>query len=402
MAEHREREEDDGDEESDAESHRSAGSGDSGRATMQMCPLDLRFSQKKMRNVFADGNLIDESGVTAVRAVRRSKEDAELYDAPWKLEADFPAIEVIKWRCKLRDDITGRPIIDPQSGKEMFDDEDRWFTLDNRRLYCLQRAAIKLLPERCTADVIAEVQRDRRLREIRKFRTLDSGKSILIGSRVDGVPFSRWNWRTEYDKEKQAGSKAEEAGGKGGKGGKTNGKSADRNAEHTNWKTHGGEDGNGAKGQKGGKRGGKGHDKGSHYNNHYSGYDNGYGYGHSYDYGYGYGYDYDGYGNSYWHESDGGHGNGKGRNSGKGGGGKAGGKWSDANGYKGGHYGGYDGGKAGKGARNQNDGGAGKELLSLLHGKAAHGNSADSKGAGKGKKGRGKKGSEHYSAGGVS
>merc|ERR1719326_2010503 len=128
-----------------------------------------------------------------------SKEDADLYDAPWKLEADFPAIEVIKWRCKLRDDTTGRPIIDPATGREQFDDEDRWFTLDNRRLYCLQRAAMKLLPERSTADVIAEVQRDRRLREIRKFRTLDSGKSILIGSRVDGVPFSRWNWRSEYE-----------------------------------------------------------------------------------------------------------------------------------------------------------------------------------------------------------
>merc|ERR1719310_373578 len=166
MGDYREDEEDD---DSDRRSNHSRDSDGSEKATMQMCPLDLRFSQKKMRNVFADGKLIDESAASAVRAVRRSKEDAELYDAPWKLEADFPAIEVIKWRCKLRDDTTGRPIIDPATGKEMFDDEDRWFTLDNRRLYCLQQAALKLLPERSTAGVIAEVERDRRLREIRKF-----------------------------------------------------------------------------------------------------------------------------------------------------------------------------------------------------------------------------------------
>lgn len=178
------------------DSDASSTSGSQRTATTQMSPLDLRFSQKKMRNVFADSRLIEDA-VGLVQAVRRSPEEAELYDAPWRLETPFPPIEVLRWRCKLRDDATGRPQTDTETGAELFDSEENWFTLDNRRLYCLQRAALQLLPERCTADVIAEVRKDRRLREIKKFRTLDSGKSIWVGSRVDGVPFTRWSWRSE-------------------------------------------------------------------------------------------------------------------------------------------------------------------------------------------------------------
>lgn len=163
--------------------------------TMQMSPLQLRFSQRKMRNVFGDGKLIADSA-EIVKAVRRPKEEADLYDAVWKLEAPFPPIEVIRWRCKVRDETTGRPLKDDR-GREMFEPDENWFTLDNRRLYCLQRAALKLLPEHCTADVVAEVRKDRRMREIRKFRTMDNGQSIMIGSVPDGVPFERWDWQTE-------------------------------------------------------------------------------------------------------------------------------------------------------------------------------------------------------------
>jgi len=176
---------------------------------LQLCPLDLRFSQKKMRNVFADGRLIEDAA-DLVRAVSRPADEAEIYDAPWRLEAPFPPIEVLRWRCKLRDETTGRPLLD-EFGKEVFEPFESWFTLDNRRLYCLQKAATKLWPERCTVDVIAEIRKDRRMREIRKFRTLDSGQSIMVGSRVDGVPFKRWAWREVA----AAGSRGRGRGGRG-------------------------------------------------------------------------------------------------------------------------------------------------------------------------------------------
>lgn len=40
-----------------------------------------------------------------------------------RLEAPFPPIEVLRWRCKLRDETTGRPLLDDR-GREMFEQED--------------------------------------------------------------------------------------------------------------------------------------------------------------------------------------------------------------------------------------------------------------------------------------
>ncbi|CAL1166229.1 unnamed protein product [Cladocopium goreaui] len=74
---------------------------DSERAITQMDPLELRFSQRKMRNVFADGKLIADS-VKQVRPIRRTEEEQSIYGAPYRLEAPFPPIEVLRFRCKLR------------------------------------------------------------------------------------------------------------------------------------------------------------------------------------------------------------------------------------------------------------------------------------------------------------
>lgn len=186
------------------------------QGTLQLCPLELRFSQKKMRNVFADGRLIEDA-VELVKPVSRPPDEAALYEAPWWLEAPFPPIEVLRWRCKLRDETTGRPLLD-KSGREIFEENESWFTLDNRRLYCLQKVAARLWPERCTVDVIAEIRKDRRMREIRKFRTLDSGESIMVGSRVDGVPFKRWAWRVHIASNNGRGRGGAGRGGRGRKG----------------------------------------------------------------------------------------------------------------------------------------------------------------------------------------
>ncbi|CAL1166211.1 unnamed protein product [Cladocopium goreaui] len=89
----------------------------------------------------------------------------------------------------------------------------------------------------CTVDTIAEIRKERRLREIRKFRTLDGGRSINVGSVVDGVPFETWSWAEEaktlaenpdHQRQEQV-AKPSKGGGKGkGKDGKDGkGKSKD-------------------------------------------------------------------------------------------------------------------------------------------------------------------------------
>jgi hypothetical protein len=236
---------DSGGEEQEDGTSNSCGSSDESTspAIAQMDPLELRFSQKKMRNVFANGKLISET-VPFVRAVRRPPEEVEIYGAQWHLEAPFPPIEVIRWRCKLRNEATGRPLVDPETGEQMFEPEESWFSLDNRRLFCLQQAALALLPERCTADSTIEIRKDRRLREIRKFRTLDNGKSINVGSVVDGVPFETWCWRSST---RQNGGKSRGKGGKGKGGGYSNHDSA----PNKNYK--GGGKGKGGTRHKGGK-----------------------------------------------------------------------------------------------------------------------------------------------------
>jgi len=231
------------------------------QGTLQLCPLELRFSQKKMRNVFADGRLIEDA-VELVKPVSRPPDEAALYEAPWWLEAPFPPIEVLRWRCKLRDETTGRPLLD-KSGREIFEESESWFTLDNRRLYCLQKVAARLWPERCTVDVIAEIRKDRRMREIRKFRTLDSGESIMVGSRVDGVPFKRWAWRVHVACNNGRGRGGAGRGGRGRKGEGNIGKGGRAAAQQVSPSQaddglDGGVGGRGGGGHRGGKQGGRG------------------------------------------------------------------------------------------------------------------------------------------------
>jgi len=118
---------------------------------MQISPFDVRFSQGRASPEFRDGRLIEET-VQLIQAVRC--EDGTQEPATWRLEAPFPAIEILQWRCKLRDDQTGRPRLDPKTGGELYDRETKWFTLDNRRLYCLQRVAAKLWPDKAVVDVV--------------------------------------------------------------------------------------------------------------------------------------------------------------------------------------------------------------------------------------------------------
>mmetsp|Transcript_25915 Transcript_25915/g.59871 ORF Transcript_25915/g.59871 Transcript_25915/m.59871 type:complete len:568 (+) Transcript_25915:101-1804(+) len=166
-------------------------------AKLRMDPLDVRFSQTRIRHVFRDRKRVTDA-VASISVKPCTAEETKTFGSRWRLHAPFPDMEVIRWRCKLRDEKSGEAKLDPASGKEMFDSEERWFTLDNRRLYCLQEAAVRLWPERCLVEV-AEVRGGTHigLPELKKFRTFDLGRSILIGSRSDAMPNARWSWQDE-------------------------------------------------------------------------------------------------------------------------------------------------------------------------------------------------------------
>lgn len=177
----------------------------------KISPLDIRFSQLKMRHLFGDGRRV-AAAVPLVEAARCSSEEEAEHGAQWKLQAPFPTIEILRWRAKLRDEETGRPKVDSVSGEELYDSRAHWFTLDNRRLYCLQEAALKFWPERCVAEAVeVRVGSLTQVRELRKFRTLNRGRSVMVGSASDSVPFVRWSWREKVGVEECSDSSGPDA-----------------------------------------------------------------------------------------------------------------------------------------------------------------------------------------------
>lgn len=105
----------------------------------------------------------------------------------------FPRIEVTKWRCKLRE-ADGSPKLDPSTGLELYSHEERWFSFDNRRLYCLQKAAAAVYPAEVRCEVVEIPPTLARTRELRKFDTRTFGCSVLAGRRDDDN-LVKWSWR---------------------------------------------------------------------------------------------------------------------------------------------------------------------------------------------------------------
>lgn len=108
--------------------------------SIMVSPLDLAFSQNVIYLRFTDGKSVDD----AVWQIRHRKAtDDENCDIV--LQPPFPMIEILKWRPKLRDG-DGKPLLDSQGGNKF--GTERSFSLDNRRLYALQRAAIAHYPKK--------------------------------------------------------------------------------------------------------------------------------------------------------------------------------------------------------------------------------------------------------------
>lgn len=242
-----------------------------------LSPFDIHFSQTRLRNEFQDGHTIDETTrliQTVPRGTRRTPAesgsgaaDADTTEAKEgeQAEADeedilgegcedlsavtrgeefklqsfpFPRIEVTKWRCKLREP-DGSAKIDPSSGLELYSHEERWFTFDNRRLYCLQKAATAIWPTEVRCEVIEVPHNMAKSRELRKFDTRTFGCTVLVGRR-DDTNIDTWSWRAAVGlpeelqpEEGVARQKSMRWRGRGGRGGPHSGGRGHRRGQYT-------------------------------------------------------------------------------------------------------------------------------------------------------------------------
>eukprot|EP00929_Paragymnodinium_shiwhaense_P065408 TRINITY_DN32792_c0_g1_i1.p1 TRINITY_DN32792_c0_g1~~TRINITY_DN32792_c0_g1_i1.p1 ORF type:complete len:334 (-),score=53.63 TRINITY_DN32792_c0_g1_i1:2-1003(-) len=158
-----------------------------------MSPLDICFSQNVIYPTFTDGKSVDD----AVKSIHTA--DGEGDDVV--LDPPFPMIEVVRWTPKLRDG-AGKPLQD-ENGKDRLGSEGL-FTIDNRRLYALQRVAVAQYPRRCKVEVAVLKARDEIGRHLKKFRTRMNGRCVNISEwngvgRDNAKDFSAmriWDWRS--------------------------------------------------------------------------------------------------------------------------------------------------------------------------------------------------------------
>jgi len=190
-----------------------------GCTVIMLSPLEVHFSQTRISPEFKDGRSLQETlaqievadlgalpsrqdqggdareSAAAVTANANANGAGTTAASAFELRVPFPRIEVTRWRCKLRD-ADGRPKLDARTGLQLYCEEERWFSLDNRRLCCMQQAAARVWPAEALCEVVEIPATLARMRELRKFDTKTFGCSVLIGRRDDTEP-QNWCWRTE-------------------------------------------------------------------------------------------------------------------------------------------------------------------------------------------------------------
>jgi len=136
-------------------------------------PLAVRFTQEHIKTIFRDKHVVEET--TAEIATEPGRGDYDLV-----LCAPFPAIEIIRWspRSYVTDAIEEGP---------------HWFTLDNRRLYCLQCAALKHWPKRVAAKV--EILYADPGAVWKKYDSTTFGESVTVARSCRDAPLFRWDWQ---------------------------------------------------------------------------------------------------------------------------------------------------------------------------------------------------------------
>lgn len=177
-----------------------------------MSPLDVLFSQNVIYPKFTDGKSVDDAS-RQIKAVPRQDEAANGKDEEVFLDTPFPTIQAVRWCPKLRDG-NGKPLPDGNGGYRM--GAEGLFTVDNRRLYALQRAAVAQWPKKCVAYVEVISDKNEVMKHLKKFRTRTNGLSITISEwngvgRDNSKDFSAmrvWDWRSAVSSVEAGGAKA--------------------------------------------------------------------------------------------------------------------------------------------------------------------------------------------------
>lgn len=180
-----------------------------GKVQEEVSPLEVHFSQHVIYPLFSDGTSVDET-VREVKAIECDEDE----DSCW-LRAPFPTIQAVRWCPKLRDG-EGKPVLD-ENGEERRGVEGL-FTLDNRRLYVLQRAAVYHYPRKCKISVEVITERWEVLHHLKKFRTRTNGLSIFIsewnGTGRDNTKhfdvLRVWDWRSAVSRLEDGGPAEQE------------------------------------------------------------------------------------------------------------------------------------------------------------------------------------------------
>mmetsp|Transcript_27413 Transcript_27413/g.78994 ORF Transcript_27413/g.78994 Transcript_27413/m.78994 type:complete len:467 (-) Transcript_27413:78-1478(-) len=134
-------------------------------------PLAVRFTQEHIKTIFRDGHVVEETAAEI-------KAGAGVGDFDIVLRAPFPAIEIIRWHAP---------------GTK--DSDRHWFTLDNRRLYTLQRAAALFWPKRVGA--VVEILYADPGSVNRKYDSTTFGRTVTVSHSCKEAALFRWDWRSE-------------------------------------------------------------------------------------------------------------------------------------------------------------------------------------------------------------
>lgn len=146
-------------------------------------PLAIRFTQDYIRTTFRDGHQVE-----ATMEEIKAEPGTGQYDLV--LRVPFPHIEIIRWRIPRYG--VGR--VKGQSSKEGgAEAREHWFTLDNRRLYCLQRAAVALWPKRVAA--VVEILYADPGTVWKKYDSSTHGWCVNLGPSMAEMMTDRWDWR---------------------------------------------------------------------------------------------------------------------------------------------------------------------------------------------------------------
>lgn len=147
-------------------------------------PFAVRFSQARIRPTFQDGRSIEDT-IEEITSIPHNDEYDQILCAP------FEPIEVIKCRPRLLN-VNGESGV-PQQGALLANEEHQWYTFDNRRLYCLQRAAARGWPRKTAAvvTVLYDMPLDRNA--VRKIAAATAGVSVQV-SRLHDTACSCWAW----------------------------------------------------------------------------------------------------------------------------------------------------------------------------------------------------------------